>query len=206
MDTRVLEEYAVDLTPEIDLTTTSELTGLVEKAAGWIKNLGPAGSAAASVILFFGGVSAVTVGLIRGVVNADMEFKKLGQSMWITKGSAKRLSISLKAMHASVDDVAWVPELRRQFFRLSREVSRYGTPEDADKQIRWIQSIEFDVQSLMVKLQLLKEWTAYYLIKYLRPVIREFHAFIRDLNGRISQNSQGLILSCQRNHNHAYGV
>ena len=188
MDTRVLEEYAVDLTPEIDLTTTSELTGLVEKAAGWVKNLGPAGSAAASVILFFGGVSAVTVGLIRGVVDADMEFKRLGQSMWITKGSAKRLSIALKAMHASADDVAWVPELRRQFFRLSREVSRYGTPEDADKQIRWIRSLEFDVQSLMVKIQMLKEWTTYYLIKYLRPVIREFHAFIRDLNGRISQN------------------
>ncbi|MDQ9774969.1 hypothetical protein RF263_09275, partial [Acinetobacter baumannii] len=73
----------------------------------------------------------MTVGLIRGVVDADMEFKKLGQSMWITKGSAKRLSIALKAMHASVDDVAWVPELRRRFFRLSREVSRYGTPEDA---------------------------------------------------------------------------
>ena len=145
MDSRVLEEYAVDLTPEIDLITISELTGLVEKVSGWVKNLGPAGSAAASVILFFGGVSAVTVGIIRGVVDADMEFKKLAQSMWITKGSAKRLSIALKAMHASVDDVAWVPELRRQFFRLSREVSRYGTPEDADKQIRWIRSLEFDV-------------------------------------------------------------
>ena len=43
--------------------------------------------------------------------------------MWVTKDTAKTLSVVLKTMGASQEDVAWVPELREQFFRLRQEMA-----------------------------------------------------------------------------------
>lgn len=94
----------------------------------------------------------------------------------------------MKVMGVSQEDIAWIPELREQFFRLRNEMNELATPVDADNQLQWIREIGYDVQSLQVKLKMLKEWIAYYLIKYLQPYIKEFQQFIRWLNDKLGKN------------------
>ena len=67
-------------------------------------------------------------------------------------------------------------------------MNELATPVDADNQLQWIREIGYDVQSLQVKLKMLKEWIAYYLIKYLQPYIKEFQQFIQWLNDKLGKN------------------
>jgi hypothetical protein len=60
-----------------------------------------------------------------GVARADMQYMKLARSMWVTKETAKSLQMAMDEMGASMEDIAWIPELRDQFFRL-REAEPRG--------------------------------------------------------------------------------
>lgn len=143
----------------------------------------------------FAGLAKVTEAVIdniKAVASADLEYQKLAQSMWVTKDTAKTLSVVLKTMGASQEDVAWVPELREQFFRLRQEMAELSTPADADGQLAWIREIGYDVQSLQLKLKMFKEWVVYYLIKELQPYIKEFQEFIRWLNDKFGKNLPAL--------------
>lgn len=133
-----------------------------------------------------------------GVAKADMEYTKLAASMWTTKETAKALSVAMKTMGVSQEDLAWVPELREQFFRLREEINRFATPEDADAQLRYIREIGYDIQTLFVRLKMLKEWIAYYLIRYLEPYIKDFKAFINWLLDKLGEDLPGLARKVAR--------
>lgn len=127
---------------------------------------------------------------IVGVAKADMAYTKLARSMWVTKETAKSLQMAMDEMGASMQDIAWIPELRDQFFRLREEINKFSTPADADNQLKFIRSIGYDIQVLMIRLKMLREWVVYYLIKYLKPFMDEFKAFINwvsdQIGGRMS--------------------
>lgn len=137
-------------------------------------------------------VTEAVIDNIKAVASADLEYQKLAQSMWVTKDTAKTLSVVMKTMGASQEDVAWVPELREQFFRLRQEMAELSTPADADGQLAWIREIGYDVQSLQLKLKMFKEWVVYYLIKELQPYIKEFQEFIRWLNDKFGKSLPAL--------------
>lgn len=128
---------------------------------------------------------------IVGVARADMQYMKLARSMWVTKETAKGLQMAMDEMGASMDDIAWIPELRDQFHRLQEEINRFSTPADADNQLKYIRSIGYDIQALFIRLKMLREWIVYYLIKYLQPFLDEFKGFIKwvsdQLGGNMSQ-------------------
>ena len=122
---------------------------------------------------------------IVGVAKADMAYMKLARSMWVTKETAKSLQMAMDEMGANMQDIAWIPELRDQFFRLREEINKFSTPADADNQLKYIRSIGYDIQVLMIRLKMLREWIVYYLIKYLKPFMDEFKAFINWLSDQI---------------------
>lgn len=183
----ILEEYLVRIGAEIDRDAFRGAASAINQLSGVLGKL--------SSVLKYGGifvalakVTESVVDNVRAVAKADMEYQKLAQSMWVTKDTAKSLSVILKTMGASQEDIAWVPELREQFFRLRQEMAALSTPSDADDQLRWIRDIGYDVQSLQLKLKMLKEWIVYYLIKELRPYIKELQEFLRWLNEKIGKN------------------
>ena len=185
MAPKVMDEYLVKISTDMDAVAMNSALSMLNKLEGALGKLGTSGKAAAMALAFFGGVTAATIKLIQNVANADMEFQRLAKSMWITKDSAKALSIAMKTMGVSEQDIAWVPELRKQFFRLRREMAQLAIPKDANSQLSWIRQIGYDMESLQVKLKMLNEWVVYYLIKYLKPFIKEFQGFIRELNEKL---------------------
>lgn len=183
----ILEEYLVRIGAEVDKDAFAGAAKAINNLSGMLGKLG--------TILKYGGivvglvkVTESVIDNIKAVADADLEYQKLAQSMWVTKDTAKTLSVVLKTMGASQEDVAWVPELREQFFRLRQEMAELSTPADADGQLAWIREIGYDVQSLQLKLKMFKEWVVYYLIKELQPYIKEFQEFIRWLNDKFGKN------------------
>ena len=187
----ILEEYLVRIGAEVDKDAFAGAAKAINNLSGMLGKLG-------SILKYgaiFAGLAKVTEAVIdniKAVASADLEYQKLAQSMWVTKDTAKTLSVVLKTMGASQEDVAWVPELREQFFRLRQEMAELSTPADADNQLAWIREIGYDVQSLQLKLKLFKEWVVYYLIKELQPYIKEFQEFIRWLNDKFGKNLPAL--------------
>lgn len=187
----ILEEYLVRIGAEVDKDAFAGAAQAISKLSGMLGKLG--------TILKYGGifvglakVTEAVLDNIKAVASADLEYQKLAQSMWVTKDTAKTLSVVLKTMGASQEDVAWVPELREQFFRLRQEMAELSTPADADGQLAWIREMGYDVQSLQLKLKMFKEWVVYYLIKELQPYIKEFQEFIRWLNDKFGKNLPAL--------------
>lgn len=187
----ILEEYLVRIGAEVDKDAFAGAAKAINNLSGMLGKLG-------SILKYgaiFVGLAKVTEAVIdniKAVASADLEYQKLAQSMWVTKDTAKTLSVVLKTMGASQEDVAWVPELREQFFRLRQEMAELSTPADADGQLAWIREIGYDVQSLQLKLKMFKEWVVYYLIKELQPYIKEFQEFIRWLNDKFGKSLPAL--------------
>lgn len=187
----ILEEYLVRIGAEVDKDAFAGAAKAINNLSGMLGKLG-------SILKYgaiFVGLAKVTEAVIdniKAVASADLEYQKLAQSMWVTKDTAKTLSVVLKTMGASQEDVAWVPELREQFFRLRQEMAELSTLADADGQLAWIREIGYDVQSLQLKLKMFKEWVVYYLIKELQPYIKEFQEFIRWLNDKFGKSLPAL--------------
>jgi hypothetical protein len=187
----ILEEYLVRIGAEVDKDAFAGAAKAINNLSGMLGKLG-------SILKYgaiFAGLAKVTEAVIdniKAVASADLEYQKLAQSMWVTKDTAKTLSVVLKTMGASQEDVAWVPELREQFFRLRQEMAELSTPADADGQLAWIREIGYDVQSLQLKLKMFKEWVVYYLIKELQPYIKEFQEFISWLNDKFGKSLPAL--------------
>lgn len=187
----ILEEYLVRIGAEVDKDAFAGAAKAINNLSGMLGKLGS--------ILKYGGifvglakVTEAVIDNIKAVASADLEYQKLAQSMWVTKDTAKTLSVVLKTMGESQEDVAWVPELREQFFRLRQEMAELSTPADADNQLAWIREIGYDVQSLQLKLKMFKEWVVYYLIKELQPYIKDFQDFIRWLNDKFGKSLPAL--------------
>ena len=156
----ILEEYLVRIGAEVDRDAFRGAAAAINQLSGVLGKLGS--------VLKYGGifvalakVTESVVDNVRAVAKADLEYQKLAQSMWVTKDTAKSLSVILKTMGASQEDIAWVPELREQFLRLQNEMAALSTPGDAEGQLRWIRDIGYDVESLQLKLKMLKEWIVY---------------------------------------------
>ena len=187
MNGEVISEFLVKIGADIDSGSFNSCIAAIkqlEKMLRTIKGAAPFLAIGGAMV----GIGKAAVDMIKDVAGADMEFKKLASQMWITENSAKTLSTAMKVMGVSQDDIAWIPELREQFFRLRNEMNELATPEDSGGQLKWIREIGYDIQSLQVKLKMLKEWIVYYLIKYLGPHIKEFQAFIRWLNDKLGHN------------------
>ena len=191
MDWNVLDEYLVRIGADIDRNSFNTAKGALEEIKRHLAGLKNA-AAPLALAAAIGAVGKAAYETVKSVAQADMEYKKLAASMWVTKETAKSLSVAMKTMGVSQEDLAWVPELREQFFRLREEMNRFATPGDADEQLRYIREIGYDIQALFVRLKMLKEWIAYYLIKYLEPYIADFKAFIGWLLDKVGTDLPGL--------------
>ena len=198
-NTNVIEEYLVSLGAIVNNAQFSEFNNTLNKAKSAVTKLSDSAmdtttslgkmvtglSAVASAITAVGFATAKT---IKSVADADMKYQVLAKDIWTTKENAKSLQLALDTMRAKLEDVAWIPELREQFLRLRSEMQELQTPADANNQLKYIRSIGYEWQSFMLKIKMLKEWVAYYLIKYLAGPIERVRQGLKDINENLKMN------------------
>ena len=198
-NTNVIEEYLVSLGAIVNNAQFSEFNNTLNKAKSAVTKLSDSAmdtttslgkmvtglSAVASAITAVGFATAKT---IKSVADADMKYQVLAKDIWTTKENAKSLQLALDTMGAKLEDIAWIPELREQFLRLRSEMQELQTPADANNQLKYIRSIGYEWQSFMLKIKMLKEWVAYYLIKYLAGPIERVRQGLKDINENLKMN------------------
>lgn len=198
-NTNVIEEYLVSLGAIVNNAQFSEFNNTLNKAKSAVTKLSDSAmdtttslgkmvtglSAVASAITAVGFATAKT---IKSVADADMKYQVLAKDIWTTKENAKSLQLALDTMGAKLEDVALIPELREQFLRLRSEMQELQTPADANNQLKYIRSIGYEWQSFMLKIKMLKEWVAYYLIKYLAGPIERVRQGLKDINENLKMN------------------
>lgn len=197
--TNVIEEYLVSLGAAVNSAQFGEFNNVLNKAKSAINQVENSAldtsSALSKMVTGLGAVaSAITaVGFataktIKSVADADMQYQILAKDIWTTKDNAKSLQMALDTMGAKLEDVAWIPELRDQFMRLRQEMQELQTPSDANSQLKYIRSIGYEWQSFMLKIKMLKEWVAYYLIKYLAEPIERTRMGLKNINDTLKIN------------------
>lgn len=187
----VIEEYLVKIGADVDRNAfigASQAVGTITSAVNQLSGLVKYGAPFVAIASGFAAIAKAVIDNTKAVAKADLEYQKLAMNMWTTKETAKSLSIAMKTMGATTEEIAWIPELREQFFRLREEMNALATPADADSQLRYIRDIGYDIQVLWVQLKQFREWVVYYLIKYLAGPIEELKKFISWLSTKIRGN------------------
>lgn len=183
----VLKSYLVKLGWDIDQKSYGQMKKVLEdlsKAAEkHASNWGKSFIAAAGVIT--GAIAAIntaTIGLIDNVARADMEYKKFALRMYMAEGQAKKLKIATDALGESIDDIAWIPELRQRYFSLMSQQGRIeqGMPGDFNTQMRQIRDLQFEFTKLKVNLTWGAQMIGYQLSKALH--IDDFEKWLRKIN------------------------
>jgi len=143
--------------------------------------------AASSVIGALASINGAIGALIENTAKADMEYQKFALRLWTTKDTAKDLKTVMDAMgEKSMEDIAFIPELRNQFMQLSQMGNQMKTPGDASGQLKFIRSIGFEFTRMKLEASYAMEWISYYLIKYLAGPLGTIKKSLGDFNDKIS--------------------
>lgn len=102
-------------------------------------------------------VGAGVVAMVDKVAMADQSYRLLGMQMFMSKNAAQSMDIALKALGATIDQVAWDPELHARFVQLQqdqRNMMRSLGP-DFETNMRQIRDLRFEYSRFTVELQYL---------------------------------------------------
>jgi len=188
-----IKDYLVGLGFSVDEKTYNAFTKKlnesakeVEKAVG--KTTLTYLKAGSVVISMLAGIVSATAAVIDKTAQADLQYKKLGLRMFMNNELAKQFKISTDALGESLDDIAWMPELRERYFALMKQSGEMKTPHDADEQLKHIRDIRFEFTRMKIEANYAMQWISYYLIKNLREPLNLLQNSLKNFNSWITSN------------------
>jgi hypothetical protein len=183
----VIKEYLISLgfrvnSNEFDRATraVSDLGRTVNQQSSAMSKSFSAAAAAMTTALV--SITSATVGMLTQVAKADMEYQKLALHMYTTKETAKELKTVLDTMGESMEDVAWIPELRQQYMALMGQARQMNTPGDAEGQLKSVRGVIFEFRRLKLEATYALQWVSYYLLKYLSGPFGDFREKLKNFN------------------------
>jgi hypothetical protein len=187
MDTNVLKSYLVSLGFKVDTQQLAKFEGALKSVANnvdsWELKLA-ADTLKWQAILTgaFVAVSTAVVGMADHVAMADQKYRLLGLSMFMTKESARKLSIGMDALGASMEEIAWDPEINRRFLQLSQDqdemAKSLGT--DFDANMRSIRDLRFEFTRLHVAIQYLG-------MEFVNKLFEKFGMTMGDVHAKVEK-------------------
>ena len=162
MDIEVLKSYLVSLGFSVDQPQLRKFDQALKDAADAVESsIGGIAGQAVKVQLaltgVFTGISSAVVGLADRVAMADQSYRLFGLRMFMSADQARKLKIGMDALGASMEEIAWDPELRARFLQLSEDQDRMAAKLGADfkRNMRSIRDMRFEFTRLHVELQYL---------------------------------------------------
>lgn len=183
----VIKSYLVSLGFDVDMSTYDKFNKAllsaeqkVEKhTEGLSKSFIKSGAVVTSALASIG---FATIGLLDKIANADLEYKKFAMHMFMAKDAAKQMKIATDALGESLDDIAWMPELRSRYFDLMRQEKSMETPKDADRQLKALRDIQFEFTRMKVEMVYGMQWIGYHLYKYLEGPLKNVKESLAKMN------------------------
>jgi hypothetical protein len=189
----VIKSYLVSLGFQVDNASYSKMQAAIKELSRAVEThtAGMSGAylkAAGVITSVLSSITLATAGLMDHLAQSDMEFKKFALRMYMGEDVAKRMKIATDALGESLDDIAWIPELRERYFELLSLEKKMAPPTGYDDQMKHLRDIRYEFTKLKVELAYGAQWVGSYLYKYLNTEIKDFHGWMEKLNVWIMQN------------------
>src|SRR5579875_3643159 len=124
MDVEVLKSYLVDLGFQVNQPQLRKFDQALKEAATSVQS--HTGGIVQHMLKWqgiltgaFTGVSAAVIGMADHVAMADQQYRLMGLRMHTSTEQARKLSIGMKVLGASLDEITWDPEINRNFLELA---------------------------------------------------------------------------------------
>lgn len=159
-----------------------------EAIAGFAESAGislgaVAAGAAALVVAVIGAWKTMT-----SVAKQDLGFQKLAMQLWTTTENAKEVSMALKTMKVSMQDLWLSPELLQQFNQLRKDSAELKLPSDAEDSFKLVRSVLFEFQRLKQAGSLAFQWIGYYITKYASGPLADAHEALQKFTDWVLQH------------------
>ncbi len=149
----VLEQYLVRLQWDANASGFSKFQGTLKEAGRSIDsmvvksgaNLLGWGAAAGGMFL---GLGAGLAKLVDGVAMADQSYRLFALRMFTTQAVGRELSITMKALGASLDEITWDPELHARAMQLFKDQEQIvaGMGAGFEENMKRIRDLRFEFQ------------------------------------------------------------
>lgn len=188
-----IKEYLVGLGFKVDDASYRKLAEVLGKVEGLVNQhttgiVRSYGLAATAVATSIGSLITSTVSLLDTVAQADLGYQKFALRMHMTRDAAKQLKIVTDAMGESMEDIAWIPELRGRYFELMKQAQTLETPRDAAGQLMYLRDIRYEFTRLKVEAVYGLQWIGYNLYRHLFKPITETKSGFKEFNDYITAN------------------
>lgn len=189
----ILEEYLVSLGFKVDMMAFSQFQSTMNQADRAVQsaslNMSKAFTTAAGMIVSaIAGITVASASMLHELGKADLAYQKYGLRMYLTNQSAKELKTTLDALGESIEDAAFIPELRSQFEALYQQGRMMAPPGDYAEYMRKIQAISFEFKRMRLEVTYATQWIGYYLMKHLGGTINSIHEALKKFNDYITKN------------------
>jgi hypothetical protein len=187
VDVETLKSYLVSLGFAIDKPQLRQFEGALKAVAG--KMEGFTAGVVVDVLKWqavltgaFVGVSTAVIGMADHVAMADQKYRLMGLSMFMTKESARKLSIGMEALGASMQEIAWDPELNKRFLQLSEDQDTMAKSmgSDFDANMRSIRDLRFEFTRLHVAMEYLG-------MEFVNKLFEKFGMTLGDVHEKIEK-------------------
>ena len=189
----IIKEYLVSLGFEADQNSyrkframLNEIDSVVAKHAGGMT--AAYAGAATAIVGAFASIGLATVGLMNKIAQADLEYKKFALNMFMSKDAAKEAKIAIDALVESVNDIAWIPELRGRYQELIKEQRGMQLPGEYSDQVKYLRDIRFEFTRLKVEMTYGMQWIGFSLFKHLGGPLADAKGGFKKINDWIQQH------------------
>jgi len=170
INTDQIKSYLVGLGFEVDDTALAKFNSAIGKATGtvekhtslmsnaWVKAGGAVTAATLSII----GSTGI---LLQSLAKADLGYDLYAMKMFMARDAAKQFKIVTDAMGHSLNEIAWNPELNRQYRDLMETASRIKMPEDYGKQMHTIRELGHEFTRFKIEASYAVEMVGYEIAK-----------------------------------------
>lgn len=163
-DVTTLKSYLVGLGFAVDVQQYKRFESTLAQAARAVnKETASIGSSIfkwqTGIVGMFAAVSGAVLGMMDKVAMADQEYRLFGERMFMSTGQARSMKVALDALGASIEEVAFDPELHDRFMQLQKDQKTMydslgmGGFESAAKGMR---DITFELDRFKVELGVLQ--------------------------------------------------
>lgn len=125
-DVATLKSYLVGLGFAVDVQQYKRFESTLAQAARAVnKETGAIGASLlkwqTGIVGMFAAVSGAVLGMMDKVSMADQEYRLFGERMFMSTNQARSMKVALDALGASIEEVAFDPELHDRFMQLQKD-------------------------------------------------------------------------------------
>lgn len=164
-DANVLKSYLVSLGFAVNESEYQKMSTALNNASQQVTKYTTGMSkaflqASTEIIGGLASVTAATAGLVDKVSMADLKYQEFALRMHMSLPAAREMKIVMDAMGESMENIAWIPELRERYFALQKQAGQLEQGQGAEGTFRQMRDLRFEITRLKLETTYMMQYIA----------------------------------------------